>query len=99
MNRRSALVTTSAVLLLAGMPITTFASHGAAPQQRRSVVIRPTSMTTAMRYFKALRPHGRSSHDYPALARLYAPNVTLIESLSTGRPRFSCRSGPDASIR
>jgi hypothetical protein len=85
---RYALVTISALLLLASTTLTTFASHGTARAEQRSVLRPPTSMATMLRYFDALKPQAHAIHDYPALARLYAPNVTLTESLSTGRPRF-----------
>jgi hypothetical protein len=86
---RHALVTASALLLLASTTMTTLASHGVAPRERPSVVKPPTSMATVMRYFTALKPQGRSIHDYQTLERLYAPKVTLTESLTTGRPRSS----------
>lgn len=94
MIRRYALVTTSALLILASTPMTTFASHGVAPQQRRPVVRLPASMALTMRYFKALQPHGRSIHDYATLMHLYSPHVTLTETLSTGLPRSHTELAP-----
>lgn len=88
MFRRYALVTTSALVLLATTTVTTFASRGTARVEQGAVLRPPTSMTTVLRYFDALKPHGQASHDYRALARLYAPTMTLTESLSTGQPRF-----------
>lgn len=87
MIRRSAPVTISVLLLLASTSITTLASHGITPKHRLSVVNSPTAMATVMSYFHALKSQGQSIHDYQALERLYMPSVTLIESLSTGRPR------------
>jgi hypothetical protein len=87
MIRRHALATASAFLLLATTTVTTLASHGIVRVERHSDERPPSSMETVMRYFGALQPHGLSSHDYSALARLYARHVTLTESLSTGRPR------------
>jgi hypothetical protein len=87
MIRRHTLVTASAFLLLANTTVTTLAYHGDASGARVSVVNSPRAMATVMSYFHALKPQGYSIHDYEALERLYAPNVTLTESLSTGRPR------------
>jgi hypothetical protein len=39
-------------------------------------------------FFAALDHEGQPGHDYRALARLYAPTITVLESLTTGTPRL-----------
>lgn len=68
MIRRHAIVMTSALLLLGSTPVTTLASHGAAPKERLSVVNSTSAMVTVMHYFNALKQQGRSSHRYAATA-------------------------------
>lgn len=77
---KHALAVASIILLLHGTP-GALASRGLVRHQVGSSTLRFSPMRTAGSYFDAL-----SHHDLRALDRLYAPGVTLTESLTTGQP-------------
>jgi len=84
MNLRSALKT-AAILVLLG---STTGPALAAKRSATSTAHRPTALALVSRYFAALDHQGQPGHDDWNLERLYAPTITLLESLTTGSPRL-----------
>jgi len=87
MTLRHAIATASALLLLGSTTVGPFDSRTLAKNAAGSPVTRPISMSVARSYLDILDHQGPSGHDYQALDRLYAPRITLTESMTTGRPR------------
>ena len=84
MISRYALATASALLLLGGTAARTSAFQRSATKHARVAMPQPSSMMVATRYFAAL-DRGLLTHDFQTLARLYAPGVTVTESLNADR--------------
>jgi hypothetical protein len=87
MNRRYALAAVSACLLLGNTAIAAHAQQTWTTHDRTSAPMRSKSLAVTASYFDALNQPGKPNQRDLALNRLYAPNVTLTESLLTGQPQ------------
>jgi hypothetical protein len=84
---RRAIATASALVLLSSTAVGPFDSWTLAQHTVSAAGTRTRAVSVARRYLGILDHQGLSGHDYQALNRLYAPGITLTESLTTGRPR------------
>lgn len=88
MPRRLALSLTAVLLLLATPVASTLARTQPRPVIAHHAIQAPSSLAIVESYFAALDHQGQPGHDYRTLERLYAPTITLLESLTTGSPRL-----------
>lgn len=84
MNPRWTLSTAAILLLL----VSTAGPTLAAKRIPAATAHRATSVALVASYFGALDRQGRLGHDYRVLDRLYAPTITVLESLTSGHPRL-----------
>lgn len=84
MNPRWAL-STAAILLLLGSPA---GPTLAANSRATSTPHRATSLTIVASYFHALDRQRRQEDGYHGLDHLYAPTISVLESLTSGYPRL-----------
>jgi hypothetical protein len=87
MNLRPALAATCTLLLLGSSGVTALARTPTTVSHTSSTTS-STPLAVVRSYFAALNRPDLEEHKYYMLERWYAPSISVLESLTTGRPRL-----------